>query len=186
MVEGTTSVIASINELITKNNNGSYVIYVKRNYQLWSYINKILDVVENYGYHTLFITRMNQSRVARNVLHSINIMYWLAMENGENIIKPTEYSIIQLTMEDFIGIHKEKSIIICEGLEYLIFYNGFEKIYKMVSRISDVVYNNNSIFFLLVDYNAFNNKELSLLETSFQPLTTEFADKEATDTTDST
>lgn len=111
------------------------------------------------------ITRTHPSILSEMVKAPISNVYWLS-EKGEDddILKPFETTIMQMKLEEFMGKHNENALVILDNLEYMMFYIGFEKLYKLIGKISDDSYIYGSLFISLADERAFNEKEKSLLD----------------------
>ncbi|MGC8580829.1 MAG: DUF835 domain-containing protein [Thermoplasmata archaeon] len=111
------------------------------------------------------ITRTHPSILSELVKYSISNVYWLSEKgDDEDIIKPTETTIMHMKIEEFMGKYNESALIILDNLEYMMFYNGFEKVFKLIGNISDDSYIYGSLFISFLDERAFNEKEKSLLD----------------------
>jgi archaellum biogenesis ATPase FlaH len=70
---------------------------------------------------------------------------------------------------DFINKGKD-SIVILEGLEYLIAQNNFDIVLKFIQTLRDLVLLENSRLIIPLNKDAFNQKELAQLEKELEVL----------------
>ncbi len=96
-------------------------------------------------------------------------IYWLATRAGEGVISPTNLGILTQTMVKFIAENTD-SVILLDGLEYLVSNNDFAKVLKVVDQVHDHVSQSGSRLILPVDPRAFEPRELALLERNMDRL----------------
>lgn len=67
-------------------------------------------------------------------------LFWLSRGQERNTISPTNLGAILLEVEKFLKSHKgEDTIVLLDGLEYLIVQNDFSKVLKFVQSFRDLV-----------------------------------------------
>ncbi|MEM3342308.1 MAG: DUF835 domain-containing protein, partial [Thermoplasmata archaeon] len=82
---------------------------------------------------------------------------------SEDTISPTNIARLTSTIKGFIDSH-ERSIILLEGLEYLIIQNDFRTVLKLIQLINEYILLKNAILLVPVDPSTMDSKELKLLE----------------------
>jgi hypothetical protein len=92
---------------------------------------------------------------------------WLTNISGENTLPPTSLVKLQHTIKEFLMKYND-SVVLLIGLEYLITYNEFTTVLQFIDGCNDYIIENNSIMILSVSPEAFENKELKLLERNME------------------
>ena len=90
-------------------------------------------------------------------------IFWLATRAGEDVISPTNLSILTNTLVRFVEENQE-GVILLDGLEYLISNNDFNKVLRTIDQVNDHISQSRSLMIVPVDPRAFSQKELALLE----------------------
>jgi len=90
---------------------------------------------------------------------------WLTRRVGEDHIDPTELSLLSLQISKFIE-STPKSVVLLEGLEYLITQNDFETVLRFVNHLHDFVLAHDCAVVIVVDPRVLATRELALLERS--------------------
>ena len=88
---------------------------------------------------------------------------WLSKIEGANAISPIYLNSLMNLITDFINKGKD-SIVILEGLEYLILQNNFDIVLKFLQALKDLVLIENSRLIIPLNKEAFNQKELAQIE----------------------
>jgi two-component system cell cycle response regulator len=88
---------------------------------------------------------------------------WLSSQLGENCISPTDIGILVDKIVRFIE-GNQQSVVLMDGLEYLMVNNDFQKVMKAVSRVNETVMQCDSIMIVPIEPRAFESNELALLE----------------------
>ncbi|KYC46896.1 MAG: acetoacetate metabolism regulatory protein AtoC [Candidatus Methanofastidiosum methylothiophilum] len=94
---------------------------------------------------------------------------WLSKIEGQNTISPIYLNSLMNLITDFVNKGKD-SIIILEGLEYLIAQNNFENVLKFIQALRDFLLIENSRLIIPLNKDAFNQKELTQLEKELEVL----------------
>jgi len=88
-------------------------------------------------------------------------IYWLSSTSCDFCLPPSLAKITHVITQ-FFKTH-EKSVLLLDGLEYLITNNEFNKVLKLIDNIKELVSMHNSILLLPVSFSAFSGKEISLI-----------------------
>lgn len=96
---------------------------------------------------------------------------WLTQnaEAGEKCITPTDMPRVHFVISDFLD-KAEESVILLDGIEYVITHNSFPSALKLLQLINDRVMMHRSRLIVPVDPVAVGEKELALLERDMRPL----------------
>lgn len=90
-------------------------------------------------------------------------VWWLSREENPKTIDPLSLAKLTHTIKEFIE-KRERSVVLLDGLEYLILQNGFEVTLRFLQALNDLVILNKAMLIVPVDPSSFSTKELSLLE----------------------
>ncbi|MFA5771856.1 MAG: DUF835 domain-containing protein [Thermoplasmata archaeon] len=99
-------------------------------------------------------------------------IYWLSEASGseEKALNPRRLEFeITRTISDFVK-NKNGSLILIDGLEYLLLVNGFEKIINFIKSISDIMSQNKATLIVPVNPEALDKKELTIFERAFDKI----------------
>ncbi|WP_292462433.1 DUF835 domain-containing protein [Methanolobus sp.] len=113
----------------------------------------------------LCITRKNPEKIRLLYGLSKTPLVWLTRNKstGQQTLDPSELFKIHPTIHDFI--HKvSDSVILVDGLEYLLLDNDFISIIKLVEQINDTVMASDSRLIVQVDSGTLDNKDFNLLK----------------------
>ncbi|MFQ6089449.1 MAG: DUF835 domain-containing protein [Candidatus Methanofastidiosia archaeon] len=113
-------------------------------------------------YKTLLISRVYPEKLEREFeFHSK--MCWLSnVENGESI-DPNQLDKLGWIILDFMQ-KNQNSLILLDGIEYLISENDFLSVLKMIHYLRDYAVLNNAILFIPISPKTLKERELKLLE----------------------
>jgi hypothetical protein len=115
------------------------------------------------GYAGLFITRQHPDHVKREEDDWDARVIWLSTTLGHNYVDP--HNLGNLT--NIVSAHLEehqKSVVLLDGLEYLMINNDFPRILKFIEYIHEIVMQRSAVFLISLDDRAFEDRELALLE----------------------
>ena len=91
---------------------------------------------------------------------------WLSRTEGENTISPDDLSKLRYIIEDFTR-KSEESVILMDGLEYLITQTGFEPMLKYLQELKDTVALKNTRLIIPVHKETMSPREFGILEREF-------------------
>ncbi len=90
---------------------------------------------------------------------------WLTRRVGVDHIDPTELSLLSLEITKFVE-KAGKSVVLIEGLEYVITQNNFESVLRFVNHLHDFVLAHDCAVIVIIDPRVLSTRELALLERS--------------------
>jgi hypothetical protein len=111
----------------------------------------------------LLITRIYPDRVREGYELRKTPILWLTTKPGPDSIDPTSISVLRSTMVRFLE-RGDSSVILLDGLEYLLSYNSMEKTLMFVFELRDVAIVAGSKLIVSVDPESIGTRELSMLE----------------------
>jgi len=133
----------------------------------------VFEQILNRGGRGLCITRTSPESIElfnRNE----NIEYiWLTkmgMVKNERFqtFSPTDLSKITGRINDFVKENvKNKSIVLFEGVEFLITNNSFNDVIKMLSTVKDIVQSNKGVFLVSMNMNTLKDEEKNIIKREF-------------------
>jgi hypothetical protein len=111
----------------------------------------------------LIITRKNPLRIKSLYNLSDIPALWLSQKEEEDVLFPNQlHKLVYLISEAVFD--QEGSLILLDGLEYLIVHNRFEDVLKQLYIIREVLSRHGAIMLIPVDPEAFSEKQLGFLE----------------------
>ncbi len=117
----------------------------------------------------LVISRKHPGQVREVVgLESASVL-WLCSQPGPGRIDPASLSLLQSTMSDFLRRGK-RSVVLLDGLEYLVSENRPDKILRLVYSVKDVVTMSGSKLIVPLDPETLGSKDLAFFEREFKVL----------------
>jgi hypothetical protein len=133
---------------------------------------KIIAEFINKNYKGLCICRTNPNIIKKKyeLTDDVNTLLWLTDRDSskEATISASLESMIYV-VEEFID-KSEQSIILLDGLEYLISNNSFNPVLRFIRRLIDKISETTSILLIAVSPKAINEQELKLLERELNPV----------------
>ena len=121
----------------------------------------LFEKIHSLGIPGLCITRMPPYEV-RSRFPGVQVV-WLSEVKDESSIPPTHTSRLKACIESFAKKH-ENSVILLDGLEYLILYNGFDETAKLLNSIVDIAGYYNAAVIVPIDTKAMSESQVRLLE----------------------
>jgi two-component system cell cycle response regulator len=145
----------------------SYIIKEKRNDKGMELFMKMISK----GYSGLYITRHHPKHINRRFETNGMDIIWLSNTMGENYLDPHNLSSLLNIIKSFVE-KNERTIILLDGVEYLMINNVYLRLVKLIEQVKDLVILSNSILLISLDDRAFEPKELSLLEKGLKAIDT--------------
>ena len=128
---------------------------------------KIFNDHVNSGKAGLIITRINPNRI-RNFYKDLKVkIVWLTELNEDNCIAPTPMEEISYLIKEFL----EKSgcsVVLLDGIEYLIYHNTFEKVLLFLQNLKDLISISNSNLLIPSNKGIIKKQEMELLDREFE------------------
>ena len=115
-----------------------------------------------HGAHGLCITRKSPKTVMHDYgLEKTPILWLSRVATQKNCVRPSPPENVALAVEHFIAVGKE-SVVLLDGLEYLIAHNDFLTVLALVHDLNENVSISDAILLVPVDPRAMNEKEFAL------------------------
>ncbi len=122
---------------------------------------QLFKEIHSLGIPGLCITRLTPQDIRRR-FPGVKVI-WLSEVKDESSIPPTHLSRLKASIEAFASKH-ERSVILLDGLEYLILYNGFDETAKLLNSIVDIAGYYNVTVIVPIDTKAMPESHVRLLE----------------------
>lgn len=117
------------------------------------------------GAKGMLVAREHPNRLKQMHEFDAAKILWLTRRAGVNHIDPTELSLLSLEITKFVeGV--PKSVVLLEGLEYVITQNDFESVLRFVNHLHDFVLAHDCAVIVVIDPRVLSTRELALLERS--------------------
>jgi hypothetical protein len=94
---------------------------------------------------------------------------WLAKQPGPNRIEPSNLSILQHVVKEYLR-KGESAVIIIDSLEYILENNQEDKVMMMLYNLRDEILLTNSTLILSIDPDTMEESRIALLERDFQTI----------------
>ncbi|MFQ6012818.1 MAG: DUF835 domain-containing protein [Thermoplasmata archaeon] len=117
----------------------------------------------------LLISRRHPSRVKKDEALSPARHIWLSHTPGEAFLSPTALAGLNRLIDGFLK-EDGPSVVLLDGLEYLMLHNEFARTLLFVEYLNDLVGQYPAIVLLPVNPEALDVKELALLERNLEVL----------------
>ncbi len=160
--EGWRQIIAGRPEPKTGPVTGGSIYLVKEN-GIDRSIGMFKDMIGR-GAKGLIIARIHPDKLRQSYnLQEAEIIWLTTNVDYHKRLDPNDMSLASHTINQFINGNKD-SVILLDGLEYLATQNSYEMALKFVQSLNDSIAQHNSPVMIPVDPNAFDKRQLSLLE----------------------
>lgn len=117
------------------------------------------------GAQGMLVSREHPDRLKKMHEFEAAKILWLTRRVGMDHIDPTELSLLSLEITKFVEKAK-KSVVLIEGLEYVITQNNFESVLRFVNHLHDFVLAHDCAVIVIIDPRVLSTRELALLERS--------------------
>ena len=125
-----------------------------------------LDAV-THGIQGFSICRMHPKKVRHKYGLKKTPVMWLSTIGTEEAIDPKDLAKINHILNEFLK-RAEDSVILLEGVEYLIIQNSFDKVIKALHSLNDYITIFGSRLLIPVNPKTLDERELSILEKEFR------------------
>lgn len=119
----------------------------------------------------LCVTRQHPSTIRTRWGLEKTPIIWLSNKIGKVYVNPTNVGILSDTIVRFVE-KSEDSIVLIDGVEFLMVNNDFEKILRMIHHISEAVMEYKSRLMISVDPRVLDTREMALLERNMEIIDT--------------
>jgi len=124
---------------------------------------ELLDQSLSSGCSGLVVTRDYPKKLIDEKEIGTCRVLWLTSMVGEGRINPTAIGILMGQMRTFIE-SQQKTVVVLDGLEYLITLNTYDRMLQFMHQLKDIVVTNDCILLVPVDPRTLGQRELALLE----------------------
>ncbi len=118
-----------------------------------------------HGAKGLLVAREHPNRLKQMYEFEAVKILWLTRRVGVDHIDPTELSLLSLDITKFVE-GTPKSVVLLEGLEYMITQNDFESVLRFINHLHDVILAHDCAIVVVLDPRVLSTRELALLERS--------------------
>ncbi len=117
------------------------------------------------------ITRVHPKRIRKRFDLSDTPMLWITTSEvpDERCVHPSDLAKLNMAINDALKKH-ENLVLLLEGIEYLITYNGFDSILRFVQVINDHIMVTSARFIITLDPATLDTGSLHILERDLMPL----------------
>ena len=119
----------------------------------------------SHGAKGMVVVREHPNRLKQTHEFKADKIVWLTRRVGTDHIDPTELSHLSMNISKFIE-STNKSVVMIEGLEYLITQNNFETVLRFVNHMHDFVLSHDCAVIIVLDPRVLSMREIALLERS--------------------
>lgn len=145
------------------------IYLVKERKPLLSY--KLLEKALANGLPGLCVTRQYPDRLKEKFALPNARLIWLSHTPGKDHHNPTNIGTLATLITSFIEKYN-RSIVLLDGIEYLVINNGFQQVLKLTELVNEQVMQSESIVIVPISESAFSEKELALLERNVETIDT--------------
>lgn len=125
---------------------------------------RVFKDVMDQGIPGLCVSRLYPDRVrSRYNLEGASV-WWISHSPGEDRYDPSSIGTLSAAMEAFIESHPEGSVILLDGVEFIMNNLGFAKALFFVERLHEYVMQRRAIVLIPVDPGCFEPTEYARLE----------------------
>ncbi len=122
-----------------------------------------------FGERGLIITRLHPGQVREKYPVANTRILWLCGQPGEDRVDPLALTILQNIIIEHMQKHG-RSIILLDGIEYLVSENHIDKVLRLLYSIRDSAVVSGSKLLVLLDPQTMSPRELALIEREFTVL----------------
>ncbi|AHF81379.1 DUF835 domain-containing protein [Thermococcus paralvinellae] len=92
---------------------------------------------------------------------------WLSKIEGDNTVYPTRLNYLMQVLIDFMKKENIPKAILLDGIEYLVLENGFDTVFKFLTKLKDYAIMNNAIILVPIVRDVYGEREAVLLMREF-------------------
>jgi DNA-binding response OmpR family regulator len=124
----------------------------------------------------LCVTRQHPTTIRKTWMLEKTPIIWLSNQLGKVYVNPTNIGILSDTIIRFVEKSGD-SVVIVDGIEFLIVNNDFEKVLRMMHHIVEAVMEYKSTLIISVDPRTLSVREMALLERNMEIIDTSGEDQ---------
>jgi hypothetical protein len=132
---------------------------------------KIFASLVKHGARGFCITRVHPKRIRKRFELGETPILWITTSevSDEKCVHPSDLAKLNMAINDMLR-NTENLVILLEGVEYLVTYNGFDSILRFVQVINDRIMVTNSRFIMTLDPATLDSSSLHILERDLTPI----------------
>ena len=111
----------------------------------------------------LVVTREYPDKIRETHGLQVTPIIWLTETQGERRISPTSVAMLTDTLIRYMESNPN-SIVLVDGVEYLLTFNEFNKVVKALDSLNEVTWMTRSRLIITLNPNALSGRELALME----------------------
>jgi len=140
---------------------------------------ELFDQAVSAGNAGMVVTRDYPKRLEEQGV-STNKVIWLTNMVGEGRINPTAIGILMGQVRAFIENNK-KSVVMIDGLEYLISLNQYDRMLQFMHQLRDVVVTHDCLLLVPLDPRTLSQREVAMLERSMESIVPKLTEGESSE-----
>jgi hypothetical protein len=109
---------------------------------------------------------IGRSKIPRGC-DEFDLFLWLSRVEGENSVDPAKLHVIQGSIIRFLEKYGPGSLVIIDGLEFLLLHNDFKGLIKFLTSLKDYVLLHRSLLLVVVDEKTLDKRQYSILLREF-------------------
>jgi len=117
------------------------------------------------GASGMLVVREHPDRMIQMYKFDAKKILWLTRRVGKDHADPTELSLLSHKISRFVD-ESGRSVVLLEGLEYMITQNDFDTVLRFVDHLHDFVLAHDCAFIIVIDPRVLSTREIALLERS--------------------
>ncbi len=119
----------------------------------------------SHGAKGMLVVREHPNRLKQQHEFNAAKILWLTRRAGMDHIDPQRLSLLSLEISRFVE-GAPRSVVLLEGIEYIITQNDFEAVLRFVNHLHDFVFAFDCAIVIVIDPRVLSTRELALLERS--------------------
>ena len=125
------------------------------------YMDVFCDIV-THGTLGLAISRVYPNKLREDFNLSTTPVVWLSYEPEKSAVSPVDLETLNSIVRQFTT-NEEETLVLLDGLEYLVLHNSFDTVLKFVQSLIDLVVQSNSQLLVSVDPKSLSEQQYHLL-----------------------
>jgi PAS domain S-box-containing protein len=116
-----------------------------------------------HGLQGFSLSRIHPKKIKQQYGLEKTPLFWLSTTKTEYSVYPADIEKVNYYIYEFVK-QSPNSIVLLDGIEYLVLHNGFDKVLKVLHTIRDYIILYNSRLIIPITPQIFTEKELQLLK----------------------
>ncbi|NJF26151.1 DUF835 domain-containing protein [Thermococcus sp. Bubb.Bath] len=125
-----------------------------------------LEKIEPLCTHASGRAYVGRSKIPRGC-DEFDVFLWLSRVEAENSVDPAKLHVIQGSIIRFLEKYGSGSLVIIDGLEFLLLHNDFKGLIKFLTSLKDYVLLHRSLLLVVVDEKTLDTRQYSILLREF-------------------